>query len=341
MKERIPEALLCTNLYGESMELYRDGFLKIPPDVIRIFSDNGYGRMVSRRKGNEDPRIPSLPEGNRCRAGGGIAAAEEPFGLYYHASFYDLQAASHITMLPNSLCFVSQELGEALSRGGDAYWLVNCSNVKPHSYILGYIAALWKNGAMEPERYSLHYAETYYGAEQALSVSEDLLQYAEEAVSYDPYADNHAGDQFYHHVPRMLVTQFLRDRSLPAAELRWLSDRDTLEEQTEAVSAIYREAAERYAAYQDRCLGTFLSLRGAHRKLYEDSVLLQARLYRLWSAGALMSYARALGEGPHYYAWMREFMDSEEDRRDMLILNTERHPEDEELFRYMRSRWES
>lgn len=309
-------------------------------------------------------------------------------------------------MLPNSLRLVSEELRETLARGGDAYWLVNCSNVKPHAYILAYIAALWRTGDAEPEQFSLQYAETYYGAEQAISVSEDLRRYAEAAVSYGPHADNHAGDQFYHHVPRMLVTQFLRNRGLPAAELCWLSDRKTLAEQTAELCELYKKAVKHYDAYQDRCLETFLSLKGAHRQLYKDSVLLQARLYRLWSdgalylvsallegfrgdwkrcfylagqgkraflrsyremedcehgrwigfyqnecqtdvrqtasvAGALMSYARALGEGPHYYAWMREFMDSEEDRRDMLILNTERHPEDEELLRYMRNRWES
>ena len=38
-----------------------------------------------------------------------------------------------------------------------------------------------------------------------------------------------------------------------------------------------------------------------------------------------MSFARTMGEGPHFYEWMREFNDSEADRRVMLILNTDNH----------------
>lgn len=52
-----------------------------------------------------------------------------------------------------------------------------------------------------------------------------------------------------------------------------------------------------------------------------------------------MSFARTLGEGPHYYAWMREFGDSEADRRIMLILNTDNHPDDNTLWRLMEQRW--
>lgn len=55
--------------------------------------------------------------------------------------------------------------------------------------------------------------------------------------------------------------------------------------------------------------------------------------------GYLMSFARTLGEGPHYYAWMREFGDCEADRRIMLILNTDNHPDDDTLWRLMEQRW--
>ena len=56
-----PEAVCCTNLYGETMELYKDGFLQLPADVIKIWADNGFGKMVSRRQENNNPRVPALP----------------------------------------------------------------------------------------------------------------------------------------------------------------------------------------------------------------------------------------------------------------------------------------
>ena len=52
-----------------------------------------------------------------------------------------------------------------------------------------------------------------------------------------------------------------------------------------------------------------------------------------------MSFARTLGEGPHFYEWMRAFGDSEAQRRGMLILNTENHPDDDALWRLMEQRW--
>lgn len=37
VQNEIPDAQYCTNLYGETMELYRDGYLKLPDDVIKIY----------------------------------------------------------------------------------------------------------------------------------------------------------------------------------------------------------------------------------------------------------------------------------------------------------------
>lgn len=85
VQNEIPDAQYCTNLYGETMELYRDGYLKLPDDVIKIWADNGFGKMVTRRQGNHNPRIPALPKENNTGR----------HGIYYHVSFYDLQAANH------------------------------------------------------------------------------------------------------------------------------------------------------------------------------------------------------------------------------------------------------
>ena len=87
------------------MELYRAGHLDIPDDVIKIWGDSGYGKMVSRRQGNHNPRHNAL------------ADPDDPGlnGIYYHASFYDLQASSHIAMIPNSPELLADELNCAWS----------------------------------------------------------------------------------------------------------------------------------------------------------------------------------------------------------------------------------
>ena len=394
VKHNDPDAVCCTNLYGETMELYKDGFLQLPADVIKIWADNGYGKMVSRRQGNANPRVPALPP----RGDNGA------HGIYYHASFYDLQAASHITMLPNSTQFVTEELADVREHGADDYWLVNCSNVKPHTYMLDLIARCWRDGTADAGRQSLAYTAGYYGLLHRCEIAQCLLDYADFAVSYGPNADDRAGDQFYNHVPRMLMAQCITDRTAPAEELRWLCDAPTLREQTAHCAEIFHRAVQNYAAYRRECEKTGTELTGRAQTLFADTVLLQAQLYDLWAQGAafvcraltaaldadwqhcfyyagcakrlytlanramrdrehgkwidfyanecqtdvkqtaqvcgyLMSFARTLGEGPHYYAWMREFGDPEQERRIMLILNTDNHPTDDELWRLMEQRW--
>lgn len=395
VKQADPGAVCCTNLYGEVMELYRGGYLDLPEDVIRIWADNGYGKMVSRRQDNNNPRIPALPQ--KEEAG--------QLGIYYHVSFYDLQAASHITMLPNSAEFVGQELTQALERGADDYWMINCSNIKPHTYLLDYVAQLWREGAADAAQHRRQYARAYYGGEQPDRVAADLANYAQTAVAYGPHEDDHAGDQFYNHVPRMLISQFLCDPQRAAEGLRWLCGAASLQDQAYWCAKKFAEAQAGYEPYLCACEMTAAMLTGAARRLYQDSVLLQAQLYACWADGAvdicralragfrgawkdcfyfagrakrcyalayramtdrehgkwigfyanecqtdvrqtaqlcgyLMSYARNQGEGPHFYEWMREFGESPEESRVLLLLNTERHPSDDELFAMMEARWE-
>lgn len=155
VQQRYPGAACATNLYGEIMELYRAGCLQLPAGVIKIWADNGYGAMVSRRQGNHDPRVPALP----------APEDEGPHGIYYHASFYDLQAANHITMLPTSLSFVERELERVRHSGANDYWIINCSNVKPHVFTLAYIARIWQEGTVPAETFLTDYTCLYYGAQ--------------------------------------------------------------------------------------------------------------------------------------------------------------------------------
>lgn len=267
IKEQIPAAVCCTNLYGETMELYQKGFLKLPEDVIHIWADNGFGKMVSRRQGNHNPRIPALP----VRGTGGC------HGIYYHASFYDLQAANHITMLPNSADFVQKELKEVLDHGADDYWIINCSNVKPHVFYLALMAQIWKSGAVE-DGWADQYVKQYYGDEQLDFVKQCFLEFSRYAIKYGPNEDDHAGEQFVNHVPRILMTQFMKDRSHRAEELLWTYSGNSLKEQVNWFESLCKPAAVSYGSYLNRCEETAGKLKGGARLLFEDSLLLQVRL---------------------------------------------------------------
>lgn len=278
VKRSDPYAVCCTNLYGEVMELYQKGCLSIPEDVIKIWADNGYGKMVSRRQENHNPRIYSLPEYNGGR-----------HGIYYHVSFYDLQAANHITMLQNSPEFVKTELQKALAAGADDYWIINCSNVKPHVYFLDFVAQMWKYGDEDVEEHRKIYVSAYFpaeGAEVADQLETCFRKYPEYAVSYGSKEDEHAGEQFTNHVARMLISQYMKDKNHRAENLRWTGGGETLEEQVEWYGKLCEKGTENYKEYLDLCEKTVCMLREENKVLFRDSLLLQVQIHSHCYQGA-------------------------------------------------------
>lgn len=269
LRARLPQALCCTNLYGEIMALYRDGFMELPRDVIRIWADNGYGKMVSRRQGNHDPRVRALPDAREEGAA---------HGLYYHASFYDLQAANHMTMLPNPPAFVRRELREALALGVKDYWIVNCSNIKPHVFTLSYIAELWKNGDAEPQAHLRDYCERYYGVDNAQEISRAFEAFYDHALSYGAREDERAGEQFANHCARMLVSQWMKDADHPAEDMRWASDAPTLRLQIEGYLNRCELGVSNYTALVERYEEIRTRLTKPGKPLFEDSLMMQAKL---------------------------------------------------------------
>lgn len=277
VREKIPDAVCCTNLYGETMELYQRGLLHIPEDVIKIWADNGYGKMVSRRQLNHNPRICSLPsEEDRGR-----------HGIYYHVSFYDLQASNHITMLPNSPEFVRSELSEALDHHADDYWIINCSNVKPHVYFLDFVARMWRDGDVDIGAHRENYVRTYYGADAREAVADCLAQYPKYALAYGDREDEHAGEQFSNHVMRVLISQYMKDRNEASPDLLWATAAQTLEEQNRWYGALCEKAASGYEEYEKLCEQTALSLPENAKILFCDSILLQVQIHRYCYRGAL------------------------------------------------------
>ena len=213
VKKYVDNPVFGTNLYGETMELYQQGYLELPENVIMIWADNGYGKMVSRRQGNHNPRVPAIP---------GEGLRDRDHGVYYHVSFYDLQAANVLTMLPNSMDFVKKELENAYNCGIQTMWLVNCSNIKPHVYPLDFTASLWNSLETDPEAHLEQYLRKYYGNDALEEMKDCFLKYFKAVVPYGEKEDEHAGEQFYNYVTRVLICQWMKDGGKAVCEeLRW------------------------------------------------------------------------------------------------------------------------
>lgn len=280
VRAEVPDAVFCTNLYGEIMELYQQGFLSIPEDVIMIWADNGYGKMVSRRQGNNNPRISALPSKH---------LQDRMHGTYYHVSFYDLQAANHITMLPNSMEFVEKELNSAYINGIRQFWLINASNIKPHVYPLDFIANLWREENLSAEEHRRKYLQEYYGYFQPeadgqilLDKMEDCLRdYARCTIAYGNNEDEHAGEQFYNYVTRHFAHSWMKNGgSLPCEGLFWCVKRESYMEQIAWYKKKCEEGIKTFSQLEKKC-----ELVSSHIKkkqvqeLWKDSVELQVKLH--------------------------------------------------------------
>lgn len=391
VKSLVPNALCCTNLYGEVMELYRAGYLVLPEDVIRIWADNGYGKMVSRRQGNHDPRVPSLPDGSPGR-----------HGIYYHASFYDLQAASHVTLLPTPPEIVAKELTNVMDAHGDDMWIVNCSNVKPHVYMLSFIAEIWKTGTADPKQFGLGYFSNYYDSENAAVLYDCQRAFWCCAPAFGPEEDQHGGDQFPNYTVRSLVTQFHRNRKAPCEALRWACNEGSFTDQLSYFLNLFEKAERSFTDYVRKCEEIMFALPPDAACLFGDTTMLQGRLLLDAYSGAvkavesmlqalhgryadafylagqarehflnanqvlrarehgkwknfyanecltdtkftayvlegLMSALRALGDGPEYWQWQREYAYPASDRRIVLLTNFENHMSCVELYERMKA----
>ena len=279
VKEICPENICCTNLYGETMELYQKGFLDLPEDIIRIWADNGFGKMVSRRQGNHNPRIPALPEKSDTGEN----------GIYYHVSFYDLQAANHMTALPNNPEFVRQELQKNMDAGADAYWIINSSNIKPHCYYLDFISDFWKNGTIDVAKHREKYVNTYYNGDHAKKIEECIEDYFTAAVSYGPNEDDKAGEQFVNHVARILICQFMKEKSKRAEDLLWACDKNNLLDQISWYKTCCLKGMNSYKKYLKECEQTAVLLEEKNELFFRDSILLQAEIYANCYEGAVLT----------------------------------------------------
>ncbi len=297
----VDNPVLCTNLYGEISELYDAGHIHLADDIIKISADNGYGKMVVRRRDNHSPRISSMPK-----------VREEHAGIYYHVSFYDLQAANHITRLPNSVEFVNRELDEVIAKNAVDYWIINCSNVRPHVYYLDALRKKWYGGDISDSTQSREFAEEYFAGSTV--AAECLAEYPSCTIQYGSCEDEHAGEQLLNENIRAIATHVIRGKDTTLGTMHWLTSDVPLLEQVQCFEKIVASSCEKMRAHYEKCLAVYDTMTDA-KDVFGATVLLQAKIYHYSIEGALkfftgfyamhekryMEAFMAFGESADYY----------------------------------------
>ncbi len=389
VKKYVQNPVFCTNLYGEIMELYKDGYINLDDDIIKVRADNGYGKMVTRRRDSHNVRVSSMPE----KDGGSQ-------GIYYHVSFYDLQAANHITMLPNSVDFVNRELNAVLENNGGAFWIINCSNVKPHVYFLDAVRKKWEGKNISDETHSAEFASDYFGADE--NIRRAFKEYPNVMLRFGGNEDEKAGEQFYTENARVLAHSLIRADFGGAGGLKWIAD-GTLFEQAKTLLNICLNGMGALERYFDMCRSISGGLSASVKPLFDETVFLQAKIHYYCARGMIalcksviefgeknykdaflfagdsaalydtannemrasengvwrgfysndcfadikhsaymarkaMGTIREYGDNARHDTWQRDAAYSEEDRDVFLLLLTDNHMTDDELYKEMREK---
>ena len=268
VRESNPNAMFSTNLYGEMMSFYRNGLLEVPEGVVKIWGDNGYGKMVSRRQNNDNPRVDAMP-------GHGEPGRH---GIYYHISFYDLQAANHITMLQNPPQMIADELARVLSRNGSTLWNINVGSVKPHVFMLELVRRMWTDGRCDTAELARDFAREYYGSERVAPL---LTSYAESAVFYGLHQDDRAGDQFYHFPLRELAHALLRNETdAPVKSLFWAAGENSFRDQVRRLAKTVEPGIASWKRYLKDCREVLDDLPGDAAERLEETLVLAGTIHQ-------------------------------------------------------------
>lgn len=277
IKAVVANPVYCVALYGEIAELYKGGYIDLPADVIKIWADNGYGRMVSRRHGNMNLRMPALPS----------IEDQGMHGIYYHVTFHDLQASNHLTMFQNSVAFIKQEIEQAFEAGCTDYLLLNCGNIRQHVYMLDIIRELWCHGTINTESHLINFVKSYYTSHYE-EIAESYLTYPEAAIQYGPHADDRAGDEFYHHPARRLIGHWLQGRGDTADNgLLWATGEVTFVEQMQWFEQRSEEGHISWSVWLEKCKNLLNSLDGDNKLRVQDHLWLPGIIHHSGSEGLL------------------------------------------------------
>lgn len=298
VKKHVEKPVFCTNLYGEIMELYSEGCVELGDDIIKIYADNGFGKMVSRRRDNHLGGVEALPQN-----------PEDTSGIYYHVSFYDLQAANHLNMLPNSVQFVNDELNLVRARNAMEYWIINCSNVRPHVYYLDAVRKKWCGQEINDEIHSKEFVSDYYGSlcadEGHMATSgvtkarfqneeanyEDIAWCYENhykiAPAYGSKEYEHAGEQYYTENVRMFVTHLVRNQMDTLKDVVWCTGERELREQLRYFGDTIRAVRQYSKDYHITCSMIGEKLAETEKERFKGTLLLNADIHYYCAEGFL------------------------------------------------------
>ena len=225
--------------------------------------------MVSRRQGNENMRIPSLPS----------EQDSGEHGIYYHITFHDLQASNHLTMFPSPPGLIKEEVETAFTKGADSYLLLNSGNIRPHLYTLDLICEFWNTGYVQVKDHIESFIERLYSS-NTKDITNLYTSYFETTIQYGTHSDDRAGEEFYHHNARRIIGHWLQGKSNESEpKLFWATGEIPFLEQVQWFKEKCKSALNGWEELFEKCANLLLKLNKDDQIRFYDQFILQVELH--------------------------------------------------------------
>jgi hypothetical protein len=205
-----PDAKFVTDFWQEGARLVKEGYLKIPPEVIPVWADTGYGYLQDN---------------------GQVAAGQ---GAYYHVAMMNNRSNQLTEMVPVERIY--SELGRYIKAGATEYVLLNTSDVRPVSMTTEAVMDIaWKGipasgdssgGDSTSDAFYRRWAAEEFGAKAAPAVAAMYKDYfnAPAHFSFNGGQSLEYGDQLYHTESRQMMLTYMTDAPLyaiPSQAPKW------------------------------------------------------------------------------------------------------------------------
>jgi Glycosyl hydrolase family 115 len=278
VRKRHPDALFVTDLWAEGNRLMQEGVLKIPREVITVWSDTGYGKL------QDDGQI------------------QKGQGAYLHVAMMNNEANQLTEMVPlDRLLSETKRLAQA---GATQFYLVNTSDVRPVAMSArAVMEAAWGSlSAGQADDYYQRWAKEEFGAAAAGDIAAIYPQYFA-APAHTPGGREY-GDQMYHTEARKMLLDAEIDMPtylLPDQSPRWqtpfisgLGDRKRrLMEDATRQASVCSEAQPRWQAVYAKALLAAHHVEPERRNFYQAQVLTMISI-NMESNNMLLHVARAV-----------------------------------------------
>jgi len=179
------DAQFIIPLWNEGAGLVKGGYIEIPPEVGRVWPDDGYGELQD---------------------GGQVRAAE---GAYYHVAMMNFSANQLSEIVPIER--VESELGRYINAGATNYLLLNTSDIRPVAMMAKAVMNVgWKGLDATGAGFYSEWSSEEFGKTAAPVIANLYKEYfkAPAHLSYGGLQREY-GDQYYHAVASLMLLSYM------------------------------------------------------------------------------------------------------------------------------------